>query len=363
MKIAVFGGAGDMGSEAVRDLVKSSAVKSVVIADYNERGAERLVKEVGGKAVAKFVDANHRQQLVEIMKGADAALSCLGPFYKYEELMVRAAIEARVNYVSISDDFDAAEAVLALDKDVRKAAITVLTGMGWTPGMSNVIARRGIDRMDKATRVHIAWAGSADDSKGLAVIKHTLHIFTGKVPTFSGGKWMKVTAGSGKEMVEFPEPIGKIPVYHLGHPEPVTIPHFISGLEEVTLKGSVLPLWLNKVSTTLARARLTDTARKRDMVSNFVHRAMPIMGRGGKGISGLRVDVHGEKKGKEVHYSYAAVDNMGRLTGIPASIGTIMMGSGKIKRKGVVVPEIVIDPEEFIAELKSRKITVHINEK
>lgn len=362
MRIVVFGGAGDMGSEAVRDLAATSAVKSVVIADYSEKRAREIAEEVGKKAEAAQVDANLQSRVVELMKDADAALSCVGPFYKYEEKMVRAAIEAKTNYASICDDFDAAEAVLALDKEVKKAGITVLTGIGWTPGLSNVLARRGIDRMDKARRVNIAWAGSADDSKGLAVVKHTLHIFTGKVPSFKDGKWQQVDAGSGMERVEFPAPIKKIPVYHLGHPEPVTLPHFIDGLEEVTLRGSVIPLYLNSVAIILARIKATDNAFKRDIAGRIVHGMGPVMGKGGKGVSGIRVDVHGEKGGKEVHYFYTAVDNMRRITGVPAAIGVVMLAQGKVEGRGVVAPEKAIDPGRFLKELEKRNIEVNINE-
>ncbi|MFH1540098.1 MAG: saccharopine dehydrogenase NADP-binding domain-containing protein [bacterium] len=362
MRIVVFGGAGDMGSEAVRDLVANPAVKSVVIADYSEKRAAALASELGDKAEAARVDANLQNQVIELMGDADAALSCVGPFYKYEEKMVRAAIEAGKNYASICDDFDAAEAVLALDKEAKKAGITVLTGIGWTPGLSNVLARRGIDRMDRARRVNIAWAGSADDSKGLAVVNHTLHIFTGKIPTYFDGKWKQVPAGSGMEKVEFPPPIKKIPVYHLGHPEPVTLPHFIDGLEEVTLKGSVIPLYLNSVSIFLSRIKATDSVFKRDLVGRLVHRMGPLMGKGGKGVSGLRVDVHGEKGKKDVHYTYTCVDNMRRITGIPAAIGVVMMAQGKIEGKGVVAPEVAIDPDKFLKELEKRNIEINISE-
>lgn len=361
MKIVVFGGAGDMGSEAVRDLAGNPSVESILIADFSERRAAELADEVGPKAEAVKVDANHHNRVVEVMKNGDAVLSCVGPFYKFEEKMVRAAIDARVDYASICDDFDAAESTLALDKEVKKAGITVLTGIGWTPGMSNVLARHGMDRMDQAKRVNVAWAGSADDSKGLAVVKHTLHIFTGKVPTYSNGKWKQVDAGSGMEKVEFPPPIRKIPVYHLGHPEPVTLPHFIEGLEEVTLKGSVVPLYLNHVSIALSKMRATDSSTKRDAVGAIVHALGPLLGQGGVGMSGLRVDVHGFKNGKPAHFIYTCVDNMSRLTGIPASIGVTMLAGRKLlATKGVVAPEAAIDPDDFIKELEKRNLKINI---
>ena len=360
MKVTVFGGAGDMGAEAVRDIAKQKDVESLVIADYNRKAAEKLAAEIGKPHVtAEFCDANDHNALVEIMERADVCLSCIGPFYQYEEKMIRAAVDAKRSYTSICDDFDAAEAALALDKPAKKAGITVLTGMGWTPGLSNVLARKGMEDMDSSTEVHVAWAGGADDSEGLAVIKHTLHIFTGDVPTFTGGKWARVAAGSGREKVAFPEPIGKVSVYHLGHPEPVTIPHFVQGLKEVSLKGAVTPEWVNPMAKALSALGLTNTPKKRDAGAAFFHKVGPTLFKSkGKPISGIHVRVLGEKDGEKVLFTGACVDNMKRLTGIPAAIGTLMIGRKAIEKTGVVAPETAVPAELFLAELGKRGLKI-----
>lgn len=362
MKIVALGGAGDMGSEAVRDLVKNEIVEKVIIADYNEEAAKNLADVLGDKAEAVFVDANVHNNLVEVIKGQDVALSCIGPFYKFEVKVAKAALDAKVNYISICDDFDAAEAVMELDEEAKKAKVTILTGVGWTPGMSNVLARKGINQMDKAEEVNIAWAGDADDSEGLAVIKHTYHIFTGKIKTYIGGEYLEVPAGSGKEIVEFLSPINKIPVYHLGHPEPVTMPRFIPDLKIVTLKGGLTPVWLNPLAKLLVALRQTDTPQKRDKLANWTKKIMNKISTRGLKISGLRVDVKGIKDGNKVHFVYRAVDRMNRLTGIPAAIGAVILGKGEIEAKGVVAPEVCINPDDFIAELNKRGIKIESKE-
>ncbi len=360
MRITVFGGAGDMGSEAVRDLVKADNVEHLIVADYNKTAARKLVSELEDDRVeAAFCDANDHDAIVEIMKQSDVSLSCIGPFYTYEEKMIRAAIDARRSYVSICDDYDAVEKALSLDKQAKNAGIAVLCGMGWTPGLSNVLVRQGIESMDKASEVHVAWAGGADDSEGIAVIKHTLHIFTGEVPTFKGGRWTKIPAGSGRERVEFPEPIGKISVYHLGHPEPVTIPHFIPGLDVVTLKGACTPEWVNPMAKALAALGLTNTPKKRNWGADFFHAVGPALFKSKhRPISGIHVRVLGEKDGRKVMYTGTCVDNMNRLTGIPASIGTLLLAGKQIEARGVVAPEVCVPVELFLVELAKRDMKV-----
>ena len=358
MKVVVFGGAGDMGSEAARDLAARRAVGKVIIADASRRRAEPICEEIGSKAEFVRIDALNHDRVVETMKRADVALGCLGPFYRFEEKLVRAAMEARVGYVSICDDHDAAETVLAMDRDIRKAGIAVLCGMGWTPGLSNVLARKGMDSMDEARRIHIYWACSADDAQGLAVVDHLLHIFNGNAPTYKGGRWKQIEAGSGEEHIEFPEPVGKLPVCHLGHPEPITIPHFYKNLEEVTLKGGVAPAWLNAVARGMSRFKLTNTPESRSRAASAIRWLTPALGRAGAGMSALRVDVHGITNGAPARLIYTAVDHMRRLTGIPAAIGTIMLGSGQIEAKGFLAPEIAVDPDAFLEELSKRKVKV-----
>jgi len=92
----VFGGAGDMGSEAVRDIAGSSYIGRVVIADYNGKAAQKLADEIAEDYVeAVFFDADDHDGTVALMREADVCLSCVGPFYQYEEKMIRAAVEAK----------------------------------------------------------------------------------------------------------------------------------------------------------------------------------------------------------------------------------------------------------------------------
>lgn len=48
----------------------------------------------------------------------------------------------------------------------------------------------------------------------------------------------------------------------------------------------------------------------------------------------------------------------GKMTGIPMSIGAQMLANGEIKMKGVLPPEVTIEPELFITQLAKRGIEV-----
>jgi saccharopine dehydrogenase-like NADP-dependent oxidoreductase len=351
-----------MASRAVREMAAEPDVTAVTIADYNLEAAQRLAAELGEKGMALRVDANNHEELVAAIRGYDAAGCGIGPFYRYEARVARAAVEAGVPYVSLCDDYDAAQAVLGLDNAAKAAGVTVLTGLGWTPGLSNVLARKGYDQFDLVDEINVAWGSSASDSEGYAVILHTLHIFSGLVPSFQKGRPVNVPAGSGKEVILFPPPVGRVTCYHLGHPEPVTLPHFLPGVRTVTLKGGLSEQPLNELAIWLARLRLTDTPAKKDLLGQIIKATLPVLSKLGQAeqpCSAVRVDVGGWIEGYYRQISYGAAAHMPELTGLPLAIGALMLARREIHRPGVVTPEACVEPDCFLAELQKRGVTVH----
>lgn len=363
MKIIALGGAGDMGSEAVLDLARREEVETLVIGDYDEKAAQSLAAQIGSERVSALrVDAGDREGLIEALEPFDVVASSVGPFYRFEHCCADAAIEAGCHYVSLCDDYDAAQAVLDLDDAAKQRDVTVLTGLGWTPGISNVLARKAAEQLASLNAIEVAWGSSASDSEGFAVILHTLHIFCGMVPSWQQGRLMDVPAGSGKQRVRFPEPLGDCNVFHVGHPEPVTLPLTYRDVQTVTLKGGLSEEMLNSLTRLVAKLRLSNTHGKRVTLAKILKALLPIIGRIGRPeepCSGIRVDVTGTRNGETHTITYGATDNMNRLTGLPLAIGALMLGRGEITQRGVVAPEACISPDAFISELGEREITVY----
>jgi len=364
MRIIALGGAGDMGSFAVRDLASRDEVTELMIADYDAEKADALARELGDRCSWRKIDANDATSLASAIEGFDVATGAIGPFYKYEYKVARAALDAGVDYVSICDDYDAAEAVFELDAAAKKKGVLILTGLGWTPGLSNILARMGADRLDEVEAVAVAWGGSASDSEGYAVILHTIHIFTGFVPTYQHGRHRLVQAGSDREPILFPDPVGMVNVYNLGHPEPVTIPKYIK-TPNVTLKGGLSEQELNQVARWIDKLHMTRTVSRKDAVGKLIKFLGPVLfklGQPDMPCSAIRVDVTGTKGGKTQQVTFGAADHMNAITGYPLAIGALMMGSGEIKGKGVMAPEAIVPPGRFLEELGARGVKVYEGE-
>ncbi len=357
MKIIVFGGAGDVGSRAVEDLATTSGVDQVTIADRNVAAADKLaagLREQGAEVNVVGVDAINHHALVDAMKGYDVAASALGPFYRFEARLVRAAIEAGVDYASVCDDWSAAQAVLAeFHEPARRAGRIVITGLGTSPGLSNVIIRYLSQQMDRTQRVDVSVYQPLNAGGGEAVLKHMLYIISGDVALWREGKQVMVPACSEERMVEFPQ-FGRIKVWNMGHAEPVTIPHFMPGVEECTFfmgfgRGAGLFIWPAKKGVFTSDERIDWTARLFAPIERLTSGQKPAPG-------ALRVDVWGEKDGESVHRMAFGVGQMREATGLALSIGTQMLARKEltVTEGGVYAPEACLDPGPCISAMRDK---------
>ena len=365
----VLGGAGDMGSAAVRDLV-FSGVERVIVGDFNKVATEKLVAQVKGgdtEVDGTYVNVNDKKNLIDAIVQSDLVINTVGPFYKYENTVVDATMEAGKDYVDICDDHDATLRVIEREKEIAKGKSRILIGMGWTPGITNVLARAGYDSLEATTDINIGWSGSAADASGIAVISHVFHAVTGEVPMYLDGKLEYVPARQFKREIDFPEPISRLETYFVGHPEPITIPRYLKGVNNVTLRGALIPDWQNPLVSQFADIGLTEDklvkvgnveVSSRDFLASFVHQTMEQFKSGGVEVSGFWVEVIGQKDGKKTTIEFSGADKMQQLTGWSASIGAQDISRNKNLRPGLYAPEGAIDPSFFIAELKRRNISV-----
>jgi len=372
MKVLVVGGTGGMGQGVARDLIKQTQINSVILGDINvdpSRVQEKL--KASEKVTLKLLDVNNHDGLVEAIKGVDVVVNCAGPFYKTAVAVARAAVEAKVNYIDICDDYEATEILFAsdIDKKAREAGITVLTGMGSDPGTNNVLVKWYANKLDRVDEIYLYWVVSIAELAG-AAWDHSLHMILGKIPQFIDGKIEYVDGGSGEEIERFLEPLGECLISYVGHPQPLTIPRYIKGVKKVVIKGALIPLWVDKLlkeqkATGLLSKEPIEIKGQKIIPYDLTLRLWDAIPKGrdnGPQASGLKVIVKGVKGNNEVTYTADIVGRMAPGTGLPASIAALMFSFGEIKEKGVVAPEGCIDPDKFLSELIKRGARIHQTE-
>lgn len=362
MKVLLLGGCADMAVPLIPRLTAEADVELVTLADRNEARAVQLA-ENDPKLSAAFVDASDHAQVVRLMQAHHLCICYIGPFYFFEKRLARAAIEAGKPYVSICDDYDAYLDVLTLDEEARAKGVKILTGFGNSPGLTQILAKKGYLSMAKPEKININWCAGSDEAAGPANLAHLFHIFTGTTLQWLDGREVRVKTGQGKKMVEFPEPIGLNPVFYTGHAESVSIPRNLPGLTEVTLHGGVKPVYIVKLVKAMAALKLTATHKRRTAMARFFHRIEGWFASAGIDRSAGRVEVHGrDEAGTAQSRVYTYVGPIADITSVPCLTAALWLARNRFDQHpgGVYAPErIVDDPDEFLQDLVERGVEIH----
>lgn len=367
MKVLVLG-CGEMGSSAVKDLYHHGKFKEIVIATRSAAKAKKLLPVLNGRQInvsINEIDVTDREELASLMQGCDVAINCVGPNYKYEVMIAEAAIETKTDLIDINDDFETTFKMLELDEKARNAGIIIVMGLGASPGINNIFAKAASDQLETVDEIHTAWIMSGADPGGLALSYHLLYSLSGKALTYRNGEMIEVESFvDGKERMEFLEPVGPMEVFHVGHPEPITLSRAFKTAKVVDDKAAFHPPFVNDLIRNLGNLvreakgpiRVNGTLiDPMDFAASYLYmRCKSLEGVPKEGA--LRVDVKGKRNGvsKSITYTSSGVITTG--TGTPASMGAQMLMDGYIDGKGVLTPEECVDWRHFIQTILTRRV-------
>jgi saccharopine dehydrogenase-like NADP-dependent oxidoreductase len=374
MKIFVLG-AGMMGRAVVHDLAGVRAVKQIVVGDFDRARAQEVSQNFGrGRARAVFADVRETSALAKVLRGSDVVVNCTQ--YNWNLDVMRAALEAGVNYMDLGGLYHMTRKQFALDRDFRKIGRLAIAGMGGAPGITNVMARALADRFDRVEAIRVYNAG-ADEQKYDSPIAYTFSIatildeLTMPPIAFENGRYVEKPMLSDPEPGNFPRPIGKIVLRHSIHSELGTLAESFreKGVREVFFKINYEPQLVNLVRN-LAATGFTSREPIAVNGTKVAPRAVLLAlmqkhptTKTPRDVEALRVVVSG-RRGKARattamemwagHSTRPQLSAVARDTGFPAAIAAVMLGRGGICGSGVQAPENVVPPEPFFAELKKR---------
>jgi len=359
-------GCGEMARPAIQDLVAHGVFNRLTIASRHPERIEPFLASLPPHHIhleTARVDVLDCAALVRLMHGHDVVCNLAGPNYQNAVAVARAAIGAGVPLVDVSDDWAATLELLDLHGDALRAGITIVVGLGASPGITNVLARYGADRLDRVEEVRTSWIMRGSDMGGLALSKHLLYSNGHRAFVFEEGSMREVRPFvDGREIVEYPE-LGAVEVAHIGHPEPFTLSRYIHGLRYADDKATFLPVEINDMILGLGpmarsgQAVMVDgrSVDPMEFAAAYLHQSCAKL-RDVPRTGALRTEVRGELAGRSVRLVYAAAGRITIGTGIPASIGAMLLAIRKLDKPGVWPPEGCIDPEWFLMAIDQRQL-------
>jgi saccharopine dehydrogenase-like NADP-dependent oxidoreductase len=372
MKALVLG-CGEMGEEVIQDLFRFGRFSEIVVGTRTPEKVEQLRKSLNGSGATitgTSVDAGSIEELTTLMHGVDVVVNSVGPNYRYEIPVARAAITAGVNLVDLNDEFETTIQMFELDDQAKSAGVTVVLGLGGSPGINNILVRAAANQLDTVEEIHTAWVMSAADPGGLALCAHLLHSLSWRALTYENGRMVEVRSFvDGRERIEFPPPVGPMDVFHVGHPEPIMLSRSFPGVHTVDDKATFNPPEINGLILRLgALVRQADgplqVGGQAIEVMDFAAAYLRAQCKKTTGVpreAALHVTVKGLKKGRSKRVYFSSAGLLAAATGIPASIGAIMLAEGKITAKGVAPPEQCIEADDFLYEILTRRNVAKLN--
>ena len=148
-------------------------------------------------------------------------------YMRHNVLVTDAAIAAGVHLVDLGSYYPETLQQLERHDAAEAAGCRIVPGCGVAPGLTNILARLGADRLDAVDAIrmysyitHPMWT-----SPGIVVTRFDAS--TGTSVVLGGRPPVEHPSFSGEERFDFPEPYGEQEVHLVPHPEPVTLPRTI----------------------------------------------------------------------------------------------------------------------------------------
>jgi len=372
-------GAGLQGSACAYDLLQNPSIAEVRLADKSVETLPAFLEPyIGGERLKLItLDVKNPAAVQAAMAGVTSVM-CAIPYY-FNLPMTEAAIAAGAHFSDLGGNTEIVEQQKALNAKAAAAGVTVIPDCGLAPGMVNILAQLGIDRLDATTSVRIFVGGLPQEPQGplkyqiVYSIEGVLDYYTTLSWVVRDGKRMHVKALSEIEPVMFDAPVGELEAFHtagglstMAHRYEGTIPTMeyktlrypghakimeairelgLLELEPVDVKGTKV------VPRELAIAQMQPRLTKKDSPD----------------LVALRVVVSGTKGGKPMTHTFELVDRfdaahgisaMMRTTGYSLSITGQLQADGAVEVAGVHTPDECVPGERYVAELGKRGVLI-----
>lgn len=389
MKVAVIG-AGLQGIATALDLASNKNMKEVLLADYDIERAQYVANlcndKYGKKVTEKQCDVSNSSELINMISGYDLVINVVNYYFNVQ--IMKACLEAKVHYMDLGGLYVESKKQLKLNDEFKKAGLLAITGIGGTAGVTNVCAAWAVNQLDTVEDIHFYcgnndWTTTTKPFEVSYAIESIMDEHRMNPVQFIDGEFKELEPKSGKEVVQYSEPVGPQTSNYITHSEMGTVPlsfkdkglknctYRIGFPEEVSEKLQFLhelgfsskdPVNIDGVEVKPVRA----LKKLLDIMPDDPEAEI-------NDADVIKTTVIGEKDGEKIEYVLEAVcrpiKEWPELMGAQVYIGGAsawtaeLMRQGLISATGVYGPELVVPPERFFEEAAKREIYVTAEKK
>lgn len=378
MRMLVLG-AGLQGSACAYDLLQNDAITEVRLADRTVEHLPKFLQPyVGGERLKLItLDVKDASAVASAMSGVKAVM-CALPYY-FNLPMSEAAIAAGAHFCDLGGNTEIVQQQKALNAQAAAKGITIVPDCGLAPGMVNILAQLGIDRLDTTSSVRIYVGGLPQNPTGplkyqiVYSIEGVLDYYTTLSWIVRDGKRVQVTALSEIEPVQFDAPVGELEAFHTAGGLSTMAHRYEGKIPEMEYKTLRYPghakimeaiRELGLIDDKPVDVKGTQVAPRDVAIAQMQPR---LFKKESPDLVALRVVVKGTKGGQPQTHTFELVDRMDTAHGISAMMRTTgysLSITGQLQALGAVMPAGVHTPDEcmpgdrYVTELGKRGILI-----
>jgi hypothetical protein len=341
-------GAGAVGRRTARQLAESDGVERILITDKDGEVAAEAAEAMGDRAEAVGWSPDRA-----LPDGVTVVASAIGG--PAERATFERAVEAGVPAAGCGDDADTVASLLDLDDAAREAGVSLAAGCGLAPGLADVLARHAAGAVETVDEIHVARAGQAGPACRLSMLRSG----RGPILEWRDGAWARHRAGSGRQLVWFPSPVGGLDCHRGGSGQAALLVDAFPTLRRASLR----------IASPLGPGRQMPGVRLLGHIpvlstaltgGNAARRSEP------EGEWGaVWVEVRGRRGRSEEILVYGAVDRMAFAAGAVLAVAALWLaglGAAPITTTGTHGLAALVDPVPFLGELARRGVKAAVFE-
>lgn len=358
-------GAGKMGLVLAKDLIESSPQNAVTLVDISPHQLDKAREFIASSRLEVLqMDMENEEQRKNVCKGKDVILNAL--LHRHSLPALEAAVRSAVHFVDLVGEAPLAR--MSYDQEAKRNCVTVLSGIGVSPGITNVVVGRAVHLLDETERALIFCGGNPVYPRPPLYYKIVYAVDS--LVNFYQRPALILRHGLVQEVAPLAEiePISFLPDF------PDMECFFTDGLSSLlhTMKGKILGDLYEKTVRHRGHAQGFRTLQDcgllsrdpvqvgdqsvipRQVLETLLEERMKLGEE--KDVTLLRILVSGKKSGIAQTHVFEMVDyadsdkkysSMAKTTSFPASIAAQMIVSGQISARGVVFPESVFSQDLF----------------
>jgi len=369
-----------MGIFLAKDLIESTLENKVTLVDIkleNLKKAKDLIKS--DRLLIQEFNIENEQKRKELFKNKQVAICAL--LHKYSLIALEEAVRSGTHYVDLVGEFPISRR--KYDSIAKEKDIILLSGMGASPGITNICAGRATYLLDEIEKILIFAGGNPVhpqaplNYKIVYSIESLLNLYDRKARIIKSGEIREVDTLSGLELISFPPEFSEMECFYTDGLN--SLIHTMRGkvndelsAKTIRHKGHSAAIKILKSCGLFSKEIIFINGQSiipRRVIEILLNNKMVLDN--DQDVTMLRVSITGKKSSIYEKHIFEMIDyfdpiqnctSMARATSFPASIASQMIAGEKISVRGTLFPEEVFHTnlfEPFMAELNHRGVTIN----